>query len=424
MFLLTGIVAVLLTGAGPAAADALGPLPARSVDWNFEPWIVASLALAAFWFAAGVVRLRRRLGSGRLIGRGEIAAFAAGLGTIVAALLSPIDGIADQLFSMHMVEHLLLLLVAAPLLVLGRPALAFLWAFGPVGRKRVGRAWMALGLRTGVATIMHPIVVWILFCGVFVFWHFPVPYQWALGNEGVHTAEHASFLVTALMFWSIVIEPSGRRRLAYGPTLVFIMTAAILSALPGALIALAPRPLYPAYAQGVAAWGLTLLQDQQLAGIVMWIPGGVVYLVAAALIFLKWLEEGGTPRTLAMRQAVLPAVLLSAIPLLLGGCGDNHPQKGAAAIGDPNRGIALIRNYGCGSCHAVPGVADADGVVGPPLNQIGRRIYLAGLLRNTPDNMVVWLRKPQDIVPGNVMPDMGLSDRDAHDVAAYLYTLR
>jgi cytochrome c2 len=125
-----------------------------------------------------------------------------------------------------------------------------------------------------------------------------------------------------------------------------------------------------------------------------------------------------------VRRAVLPALLLCAIPLLLGGCGDDHPQNGAAAIGDPKRGIVLIRGYGCGSCHTVPGVDNADGLVGPPLDQIGRRIYLAGLLRNTPDNMVVWLRHPQGVVPGNVMPDMGLSDRDAHDVAAYLYTLR
>ena len=97
-----------------------------------------------------------------------------------------------------------------------------------------------------------------------------------------------------------------------------------------------------------------------------------------------------------------------------------QPQTG----GDPAHGAALIRDYGCGSCHQIPGVANADGLVGPPLSNIGVRVYLAGMLRNTPDNMVFWLRHPQQVVPGNVMPDMGMSASDARDIAAYLYTLR
>ena len=92
--------------------------------------------------------------------------------------------------------------------------------------------------------------------------------------------------------------------------------------------------------------------------------------------------------------------------------------------GDPARGAALIRDYGCGACHQIPGVADADGLVGPPLSNISVRVYLAGMLRNTPDNLMFWLRHPQQVVPGNVMPDMGITAADARDIAAYLYTLR
>jgi cytochrome c2 len=92
--------------------------------------------------------------------------------------------------------------------------------------------------------------------------------------------------------------------------------------------------------------------------------------------------------------------------------------------GDPAHGAALIRNYGCGACHQIPGIADADGLVGPPLSNVGVRVYLAGMLRNTPDNLVFWLRYPQRIVPGNVMPDMGITAPEARDIAAYLYTLR
>lgn len=427
MLLLTAAALLSALLLAPGVAEAHGVVAARAVSWSWDPLVVAGIVIAAGWYAAGLVRLRRRLGGNRLLGNREAGAYSLGLLTIASALLSPIDSIAEQLFWVHMVQHMLLLIVAAPLLVSGRPAVAFLWAFGPGGRKRVGRAWIGCGLRAGVTGLMHPIVVWCLFCGAFVFWHFPVPYQWALRDETAHTFEHLSFLVTALMFWSLVVEPSGRRRLSGGTTLVFVATAAIVSGLPGALITLAPRPLYPVYADGVAAWGMTLLQDQQLAGIVMWIPGGFAYLFAVASVFMKWLNEaeGGRPRSY---RRVLPAVLLLLVlPFALAGCGDGDgdgQKNGVARIGNAKRGVALIRDAGCGSCHTIPGVPDAQGMVGPPLNRIARRIYIAGMLRNTPDNMIAWLRDPQRVVPGNVMPDMGLSDEQARDVAAYLYQLR
>ncbi|HJU18473.1 MAG TPA: cytochrome c oxidase assembly protein [Stellaceae bacterium] len=440
---LIATTALLPAAAGTASAHAIAAGLHRSVQWSWEPWVVASLALAALWYAAGFCRLYRRLGPARVLRGREIAAFAAGWATIFIALLSPIDSISDQLFCIHMLQHLLLMLVAAPLLVLGRPALAFLWAFPPNGRKRIGRAWMALGLHAGVRTLMHPVLVWLLFYGTFIFWHFPGPYQAALRNEAIHAGEHLSFVVTALMFWSIVIEPSGRRRLGYGLTLLFVVKTAVLSALPGALLSLSQRPLYPFYTDGAAAWGLTLLQDQQLAGVVMWIPGGFVYVLTAALVFVKWLEEAEhrerararlqwsketehrKPAPAPLRRAALPAMALFLLPLLLGVGSESRAQDGApGAIGNADHGASLITTYGCGSCHSVPGVRDADGLVGPPLGGFGSRIYIAGILRNTPDNLVAWIRDPQHFVPGVVMPDMGVTEPDARDIAAYLEGLR
>lgn len=92
--------------------------------------------------------------------------------------------------------------------------------------------------------------------------------------------------------------------------------------------------------------------------------------------------------------------------------------------GDARHGADLIGMYGCGSCHQVPGIAGATGLVGPPLTQFARRVYVAGMVRNTPDNLMNWLKDPQAIVPGNVMPNLGLTDRDARDIAAYLYTIK
>jgi len=97
------------------------------------------------------------------------------------------------------------------------------------------------------------------------------------------------------------------------------------------------------------------------------------------------------------------------------------PQMAEA---DSGHGKALMQSYGCGSCHTVPGIAGATGLVGPPLTQFARRVYVAGMLRNTPDNLMNWLKDPQAIVPGNAMPNLGVTPRDARDMAAYLYTIR
>jgi cytochrome c2 len=117
----------------------------------------------------------------------------------------------------------------------------------------------------------------------------------------------------------------------------------------------------------------------------------------------------------------LAGLLLASIALGLAGCQDEQTAAMSAGV---KHGIALIEQNGCGTCHMIPGVKGADGLVGPPLAMIGRRIYIAGVRRNTPENMIAWLQDPQAVVPGNVMPNMGLSRRDAIDIAAYLDTLR
>jgi cytochrome c2 len=113
--------------------------------------------------------------------------------------------------------------------------------------------------------------------------------------------------------------------------------------------------------------------------------------------------------------------------LLIVGDGCNRAREdtsGLSVNGNARHGAALISQVGCGSCHSIKGISGADGLVGPPLDTIGRRVIIAGLLPNTPENLVAWLKDPQKIVPGNAMPDMGLNERQARDIAAYLYTLR
>jgi cytochrome c2 len=127
-------------------------------------------------------------------------------------------------------------------------------------------------------------------------------------------------------------------------------------------------------------------------------------------------------RALKLHRSMPIAAIILLLPLLLVGCRDG--AQGSEAGGDPERGAALIGRIGCGTCHIVPGIPGAAGFVGPPLDHMGSRIYIAGVLRNTPDNMIVWLRNPQAIVFGNAMPNMGLDRKQAQDIAGYLYTLR
>jgi cytochrome c2 len=122
---------------------------------------------------------------------------------------------------------------------------------------------------------------------------------------------------------------------------------------------------------------------------------------------------------------VLAAAAALALVTALGGCkGDRDEPVMLSFAGNPHRGAKLIGHYGCGSCHSIPGIDGAKGLVGPPLTHFARRVYVAGLLRNTPDNLVAWIEHPQAVVPGNVMPDMNIDARDAHDIAAYLYTIQ
>lgn len=422
------LLALLLIAALPAqAAEAVAEHGARS--WSFEPWVVSSLTVTVALYVAGLLRMRRRQRLRRVIGAAQIAAFAGGMLVLFTALVSPLDALGEDLFSLHMTQHILLLLAAPPLLVASRPAIVFVWALPSAQRKPIGRIWTALGLGRGVQFLMHPVLVWLLSGAAFAFWHLPGPYQAALRSEIVHALEHLSFFVTALMFWTVVIEPSGRRRLGYGATLLFVATMGVFSGLPGALLFLAQRPLYPIHAAGAARWGLSLIEDQQIAGLIMWIPTSFLYLAAFSWVFLRWLAEAERLASLRLRRAAtlatpLALLLAFALPSMARAQSLWTSTEPPRIGGDPDRGALLIRDYGCGACHMVPGIAGADGVVGPSLTTVGRRIYLAGLLRNTPDNMMRWLRYPQQVLPGNAMPDMGLSAQDARDVASYLYTLQ
>lgn len=291
---LAAMVLIALVWPSPVLAHAGGRTDSPWSLWHLDPLILLGLVLSGGLYARGLARLWRR-GVGRGVRRWQAAAFAAGLAVLAFALLSPLAGLAEELFSAHMGQHLLLLLVAPPLLLLGAPhvpgslALPRAWrrplaaALHRVGRYPLCRALGSLG------------VVWLVQIASLWLWHLPALYEAALRHELLHALEHVTFIATALLFWSVVLAPFRSRRAEFGAAIVFVIATALPNGLLGALMTLAPRPWYPTYAASTAAWGLTPLVDQQLAGLLMWIPPGLVSVALVAGLLLAWLG-GMEPR--------------------------------------------------------------------------------------------------------------------------------
>jgi putative membrane protein len=247
--------------------------------WSWEPSIAFCLVLAVGFYAGGWRRLRARGVVPFAAWRGWC--YGGGILVLVLALFSPIATLDGVLFSAHMVQHLLLVQVAVPLLWLGAPLLPILWAFPLPRRRALGRLFIH---GHPVQRVFHgltkPVVAATLHLGALAFWHVPRFYDAAQGQTLVHGLEHATFIGTALLYWWPVIHPSGgRRRLGYGAAILYLVPLLLLENLIGALLTFADRSLYATYRDGPELWGFSPLADQQLAGLIMWVPGGLLLLV-------------------------------------------------------------------------------------------------------------------------------------------------
>jgi cytochrome c oxidase assembly factor CtaG len=275
----------------PNAAFAHGGHGDETLAWTFDPWIVVPLLLSAGLYASGTARLWRHAGMGRGIRPWQIGCYGAGWLLLAGALVSPLHWLGEHLFTAHMIEHEIIMACAAPLLALARPIGAFLWAFPAPLRRRLGRAgrqrhiravWMAT---TGPlsATIWHGVVIW--------FWHGPIMFDAAVASVLVHRLQHVTFLVGALAFWWALMRRTDR-----GSAVFLLFATMIHTTLLGALITMAPRVMYVWQTADSLRWGLTPLQDQQLAGLVMWVPAGTVYAGAALVCAALWIRQSGADR--------------------------------------------------------------------------------------------------------------------------------
>jgi putative membrane protein len=276
----------LLLSLSASPAFAHGADHDSAASWEWDSWIIAPLALSAWLYGRGVWLTWRRAGTGRGIHRWQALCFAAGWLTLFAALCSPLHWLGEHLFTAHMIEHELLMAVGAPLLAVSRPLGSFMRAlpkllasvFTRGARSRpVHRFWNWI-MDPTVATVLHAIALWV--------WHVPALFDATVTNEFLHRLQHVSFLASALVFWWALFRPA---RPSYGAGAMHVFATMVHMSLLGALLTLSPRLHYDAQTVFAPEFGLTPLEDQQLAGLVMWVPAGTIYAAIALAMLAAWI---------------------------------------------------------------------------------------------------------------------------------------
>ncbi len=367
-------------------------------SWPSEPWLVASLLLSAAIYFRGWNILRRR--EPQRWNGWRLASFLGGLTAIFLALGSPLEPFATLLLQIHMVQHLLLMMVAPPLIWLGAPLFPMVRGLpAPVRTVWVAPLLRSRRLRRLFARLTHPLVAWPIYVGVTWFWHAPRFYDLALASARWHLVEHAVFMAAALLFWYPVVRPYPARP-NWSPWLLFpyLLLADVQNTVLAAWLTFSSRVIYPHYENGPRLAGLTALDDQSAAGVIMWVPGSIAFLLPLFIIGLK-LMRGTSPspnQTRSTRQTASPRRELSAAALLpiLNQSLHQHSTNRFDLLRVPLVGVLLRWRHFRPLLQTVVALLAAavivDGLLGPqlsPLNLAGvlpwihwRGIVILGLL--------------------------------------------
>jgi cytochrome c oxidase assembly factor CtaG len=295
-------LAILSATVIPLPALAHGGSHDVASPFSLEAWVAVPLLLSATLYILGVLRLWTRLGVGRGVQIWQAFCFAGGWILLAVALVSPMHRLGERLFAMHMLEHEILMTLAAPLLVLARPVGGILWALpvnwrrsvGGIGRQRnLSAIWRFL-TDPVVATVVHGTAIWI--------WHIPVLFNAALASPVMHGFQHVSFFGSALLFWWALLQGRTRTR-AYGAAAFYLFITALHSGFLGILLSVAREPIYPGQSVDAAAWGMSPLEDQQMAGLIMWVPAGVAYAAATLVMLGIWIARSSVMSSPGGRHA-------------------------------------------------------------------------------------------------------------------------
>ncbi|NKQ37150.1 MAG: cytochrome c oxidase assembly protein [Chloroflexi bacterium] len=288
-------------------------LKAVLLSWSWRLEVIIVLALAGTLYTRGWWRLRRRsrhVGETyrsstfvrwRLTSSWRLASYWAGLFLVALALLSPIDSLGQQLFLMHMVQHLLLIMFAPPLLLLANPFPVILWGLPDSWRRVVGRGLGVVLHRQSVTRKLlrqatSAGIIWMIWVIAVIGWHDPGMYNWALRSEIVHDVEHLSFFLVSMLFWWHVIGAGPRihKQAGYAGRVGLLIAAIPANMLTGMVLAFMTTVVYTYYEAVPRLWGIDALTDQRIGGIIMWVPGSMMFIVAA-LILIGQMVSGPQP---------------------------------------------------------------------------------------------------------------------------------
>ena len=296
---LSAFLAALLAGA-PAWAHPIdgSKTPQEVLRWGAEPWVAVCLTLALLWYLQGMLRLWPRARQSRPKLLRQFACFGFGWTMLALALASPLDGAGSYGFWAHMVQHEVLMIVSAPLMVLGRPFGVWIWSLPAAWRGAVGKGTRRPLLAWCWDMITRPLHAWILHFAALWLWHVPALFQAGLVDDGVHALQHASFLFSALLFWWAVLGRHGIHH-ARGAGIVYLFTTMMYTGALGALFTISETVWYPVYGHSAEYFGLSPLEDQQLGGLIMWIPAGLVYLAAGLVLSAGWLQRSAAAPVLS-----------------------------------------------------------------------------------------------------------------------------
>ncbi len=275
--------------------------------WNWDPLIVLSLVLLLLVYCRGLGRLWTRVSVGWKVSPLQAACYFCALAILFVALLSPLDALSEELSSLHMVQHMLLMTIAAPLFVVGSPSLVLAWGLPEVWQGSVGPLARFAFRLPSASLLWRPLLTWMLFAATLWVWHHPALYQAALRDPLMHDVQHLSFFVAACLFWRMGLDPLSARRLRPVVAIPYFFSTSLHATALGVFLALSPRVWYDDYVTRTQAWGLMPLQDQQLAGLIMWMPACLIYPIVAAILLGGWLASQGETTTRGNRPMRLTA---------------------------------------------------------------------------------------------------------------------
>lgn len=262
--------------------------------WTLDPFVLVPLVLFVALYGRGVIRILGRKSGSRAPLLRQTMLFATGCALLLIALVWPLDAMGEALFTAHMAQHMVLMVAAAPLLVLAQPLAFLLLGLPDRARRALLAAWAGTAILPGTWRVLSdPVAATLIQLAVLYFWHAPGMFRAALSNEAVHAAMHASFLFSALLFWWSILAAARAAGASSAIAAGCILVTLKFSGLLGFFFAISSRPIYQGVYTETAAWGLSASGDQQLAGVVMILSGMPVYLGAALVIFGLWLTRLG-----------------------------------------------------------------------------------------------------------------------------------